>query len=85
MKVNINKRDFMKRYKALVEKVDKGEISIRDACYEMAGGMAISVLREDIKLEQIMREAGELGEPAGKVRGSENKQWERIKNQIQNL
>ncbi len=83
--MKVNKRDFMKRYKTLVEKVEKGEISIRDACYEMAGGMMMGVLREDVKLEQIMREAGELGEESGKVRGSENRQWERIKGQIQAL
>lgn len=83
--MKVNKRDFMKRYKTLVEKVEKGEISIRDACYEMAGGMAMGVLREDARLEQIMREAGELGEPEGRIRGNENQQWERIKTQIQAL
>ncbi|EKD24481.1 MAG: hypothetical protein ACD_81C00004G0001 [uncultured bacterium] len=79
-----NKVDYVKRYRDLVDKVERGEINIGDACYEIAGGMAMSVLREDIKLAEIMREAEELKESSIKIKGNNDQRWIKLKSMIQN-
>lgn len=80
-----NKLDYMKRYKTLVEKVERGEIAVGDACHEMAGGMAMGILRKDAKLEKVMLEAGELEVAIKQKQGNRENRWAKLKDQIQQL
>ncbi|OGM94725.1 hypothetical protein A2524_02430 [Candidatus Wolfebacteria bacterium RIFOXYD12_FULL_48_21] len=80
-----NKIDFIKRYKELVEKVEKGEIAIGDACYEIGRGMAVRTLRIDPKLEGIMREAEEFESSPKETQGSREERWAKLKNKIESL
>jgi hypothetical protein len=80
-----NKIDFIKRYKELVGKVENGEIAIGDACYEIGRGMAVRALREDRKLEGIMREAEEFELSTRETQGSREERWAKLKSKIENL
>jgi hypothetical protein len=80
-----NKLDFIKRYKELVGKVEKGEITIGDACYEIGRGMAVRTLRIDPKLEGIMREAEEFELSTKETQGSRVERWTKLKSKIEGL
>ncbi len=80
-----NKLDFIKRYKEVVGKVEKGEITIGDACYEIGRGMSVRALRVDPKLEEIMREAEEFESFPKETQRSREERWAKIKSKIEGL
>lgn len=80
-----NKKDFIKRYKELVEKVEKGEITIGDACYEIGRGMSMRALREDPKLEEIMREAEEFESFPKETQRHREERWSKLKSKTEGL
>lgn len=80
-----NKMDFIQRYKELVGKVEKGEITIGDACYEIGRGMAMRALREDQKLEEIMREAEEFESFPKETQRNREARWAKLKSKIEGL